>query len=158
MTARKTRIIADLKRFTPRLRLMDALARPLTEALSAREDVLFAYLFGSQASGRAHPRSDVDLAVWLSEPYDRASFAPLLGLIGAATGALRRDDVDVVILNEAPLRLAFEILGGKLLFSRDEDTRIRAEAAIMSRYHDRLPYYKRHLDHEARMMSERGFS
>lgn len=127
-------------------------------ALNARDDVLFAYLFGSQAKGRAHPRSDVDVAVWLREPYDRASFAPVLALIGATSDALHRDDIDVVILNEAPLRLAFEILGGKLLFSRDEDTRIRTEAAIMSRYHDRLPYYKRHLDHEARMMSERGFS
>lgn len=137
---------------------MGDLATRLKDALEARDDIFFAYLFGSQASGRTHPRSDVDVAVWLREPYDRESFRPLLGVIGALTSALHRDDIDVVILNEAGLRVAFQALHGQLLFSRDEDVRIRAEAAIMSRYHDRLPYIRRHLDHEARMMVERGFS
>lgn len=137
---------------------MEDLAERLRAALSARDDIVFAYLFGSQASGRTHPRSDVDVAVWLREPYDKETFAPLVGVIGALTSALHRDDIDVVILNEAGLRVAFNALHGTLLLSRDEDQRIRAEAAIMSRYHDRLPYIRRHLDHEARMMAEHGFS
>lgn len=137
---------------------MSALAERIRASLEARDEVVFARLFGSQATGRTHARSDVDVAVWLREPYDRATFRPLLDLIAPVTHALGRDDVDIVILNEAPLRLAFNALRGELLFSRDEDTRIRAEAAIMSRYHDRLPYHNRHLDHEARMLAERGFS
>lgn len=130
----------------------------ITHALSSRDDIVFAYLFGSQASQRTHPRSDIDVAVWLREPYPRDSFAPITSIQGALNTTLKRDDIDVVILNEAPLSLAFAAVHGKLLLSRDEEARIQTEAAIKSRYHDRLPYVRRHIDREARRMAERGFS
>lgn len=139
--------------------MSDDLAARLANALSSREDVVFAYLFGSQAKGRTHPRSDVDVAVWLREPYDRASFAQVLQVTGAATDALRRSDVDVVVLNEAPLPLAFEALrSGRLLFSKDEATRVQAESLLMRRYHDRAHYRDRYLAQVGERFAERGFS
>ena len=42
----------------------------LTEALGAEADVVFAYLFGSQATGKAGPRSDIDVAVYLRDGVD----------------------------------------------------------------------------------------
>lgn len=137
---------------------MNDVAAPLAAALAKRDDVVFAYLFGSRARGETHARADVDVAVWLREPYDRASFDQTLDVLGTATGALGRDDVDLVVLNEAPLELAFEILKGKLLLSKDDDARIVAEARIMSRYHDRLYYLRRSLAAAQARIRERGFS
>ena len=36
------------------------------EYIRSREDVVFAYLFGSTATGEATPLSDVDIAVYVS--------------------------------------------------------------------------------------------
>lgn len=113
----------------------------------------FAYLFGSRASGSAGPRSDVDVAVWLSEP--RESDADL-DVAAAASRALKRDDVDVVVLNDAPLALAFEALKGRLLLARDHGERVEIEAAIMLRDHDRVPYMRRYLDAARVRLEERG--
>lgn len=136
----------------------EEIATRLASALDARSDVLVAYLFGSHGRGAAHERSDVDVAVWLREPYDRSSFGPLVDLNGVVTTALKRDDVDVVILNEAPLRLAFDAIHGRILVDKDEESRVVREAAIKSRYHDRAPYHSRHIAHEGRQLAERGFS
>jgi len=39
----------------------------LVAFLRAQPDIIAAYLFGSQATGRVHPGSDVDIAVLLDE-------------------------------------------------------------------------------------------
>lgn len=131
----------------------------LARALSERDDVVFAYLFGSVATGRAHARSDVDVAVWLEDGRSPdPGRDPLIEIIGVVTSALKRDDVDLVVLNSAPLRLAFDAIHGRLLLDRDEERRVVIEAALKSRYHDRVPYHRRHLEHEGRGLAESGFS
>lgn len=132
----------------------EASVERLRAALEADQRVVFAYLFGSHATGSAGPRSDVDVGVYVSSMDPD----PLLDLIGTVTSALHRDDVDVVLLNSAPLTLAFEVLKGRLLFSKSEDARVAAEAAIMSRYHDRAYYMRRHLREFAEALRERGFA
>lgn len=128
----------------------------LTEALTADERVIFAYLFGSYATGEAiGSRSDVDVGVYVTEPAD---FDTRLRFIGIATTALKRDDVDLLLVNTAPLTLAFEILKGRLLVCKDEGERVEAEAMIMSRYHDRVYHMRRHLDLAMKRIRERGFS
>ena len=42
----------------------------LGDAICTVPGVLFAYLFGSQATGRAGPLSDVDVAVYLDDSVD----------------------------------------------------------------------------------------
>lgn len=133
-------------------------AATVAKVLGASEHVVFGYLFGSQASGRTHTRSDVDVAVWLREPYDRTAIAPPARVAYDLTVALGRRDVDVVVLNEASLWMAARILRGTLLVDKDEALRIRTEAAIMSRYHDRLPYYRRHIEIEGGRLAESGYS
>lgn len=137
---------------------MADLASRLATALAARDEVSFAYLFGSQATGRTHARSDVDVAVWIREPYDASERDPLLELLAALKAALGREDVDVLILNEAPVWIAARALQGTLLVERDEGLRVREEARLKSRYHDRLPYYRRRLESEGRNLAERGFA
>ncbi|MGH8673585.1 MAG: nucleotidyltransferase domain-containing protein [Burkholderiales bacterium] len=50
---------------------VEELARQLSQALAPREEVLEAYLFGSQATGKAQAHSDVDIAVYVDDSKDR---------------------------------------------------------------------------------------
>lgn len=68
-----------------------------------RHQLLFAYLFGSHAKGNAIPRSDVDIAAYFSSRLSLTRLSGLrLSLATSLTEALGRDDLDLVILNEAP--------------------------------------------------------
>ena len=113
-----------------------------------RRPVIFAYLFGSRARGRPRASSDVDLAVYLSRALSvRARESLRLRLLGEACAALGRDDVDLVILNDAGPLLAFRVIeSGKPVFSKDELARVRFEARAMALYYDRLPASMRSAD------------
>ena len=102
----------------------------------ARGDVLLAYLYGSHARGTAGPLSDVDVAVLLEgEPSARECFQVRLDVIGAMMEMLQRDDVDVVVLNEAPPALAFRVIrDGVLLHARSEAMRTGYVARITIEY------------------------
>lgn len=56
--------------------------KSLVDYLATQPDVLAAYLFGSYATGKARPQSDVDVAVLLSEADDLERFERRLRLIG----------------------------------------------------------------------------
>jgi hypothetical protein len=107
-----------------------------------KHGVVLAYLFGSQAAGRITPLSDVDLAVLFPTsvaPQER--FRRQLDLIGDCGHLFGRNDVDVVVLNEAPPLLAFEVVSkGKRLY---EDPAARPAAAFrlyaFNRYVDTAP-------------------
>lgn len=89
------------------------------ERLSRDPRVLAVYGFGSHARGEAGPGSDVDLAVLLEGPV---GLVEELRLRSAAVEALRRDDVDLVVLNHAPPLLRYEVVAaGQRLFSRDDE-------------------------------------
>jgi uncharacterized protein len=67
------------------------------------EGVVAAYLFGSDAEGRAHRESDVDVAVLLDRavhPGARARFEVRVELTSALIAATGRNEVDVVVLND----------------------------------------------------------
>lgn len=133
---------------------MDAvLVEKLRASLQREPDILFAYLFGSAGRGDAIARSDVDVAVYLrpGPPLD------VLSLMSRVEGVGRRH-LDFVILNTAPLALAYETLKGHLLFSRDEGVRVEVESALTHRYLDRAWYMRRHLEEFAQHMLERGYS
>jgi predicted nucleotidyltransferase len=80
----------------------DALVSRLAAALCGRKDVKLALLFGSQAQGRAHAGSDVDVAV-LAPGVD------LLGLASDLGGAVNAE-VDVVSVQDAPIPLLKELV------------------------------------------------
>jgi uncharacterized protein len=87
--------------------------------------VVSVYLFGSQAAGRAHRESDVDLAVllrWDVYPTPRERFEARLWLIADLAVALGRNDVDLVVLNDAPPLLGRHVVttGRRLLCTDPE--------------------------------------
>ncbi len=83
--------------------------------------IVFAYLFGSLASGHGWKTSDVDIAVYL-ETRDAFSFSGKLEFHGDCCRVLRRNDVDVIILNQTRnLLLLDEITRtGKVILNRDQ--------------------------------------
>jgi predicted nucleotidyltransferase len=105
----------------------------------ARHPVIAAYLFGSQATGSTTPLSDVDVAVIL-EPTVESPGMIQVTLISDLTAALRRNDVDVVILNNAPPLLRHRATSrGRLIYCRDDAARAKFEAAALRGYVDTKP-------------------
>lgn len=97
--------------------------------------VVFAYLFGSMATGQANPRSDIDIAVYLVESVDR--FETRLEIASRVSLYLGMDRVDVVVLNDAPLSLAGRILQTRqVLLDRDPFLRHRYESITARMFHD----------------------
>ncbi|MEX0890594.1 MAG: nucleotidyltransferase domain-containing protein [Gemmatimonadota bacterium] len=77
-------------------------------AAAAPPGVLSAYLFGSHAEGRSHRESDVDVGVLLDRgryPLAADRFDVRVRLGAELVDVLDRNDVDVVILNDAPPEL-----------------------------------------------------
>jgi predicted nucleotidyltransferase len=107
----------------------------------AAHGVALAYLFGSQAEGKAGPLSDVDVAVLLGAQVERKQWLQVqLDLIGALVGLFHRGDVDVVILNEATPVLAHEVVqSGRVVYETDPGTRVDFELSVLRRYVDTAP-------------------
>lgn len=120
---------------------IDAAKREKLVRALDREHVVAGMLFGSQASGQAGPLSDVDIAVWLDPglpPRQRSALRAELSL--AAVEALGTEEVDVVVLNQAPPLLRHRALkGGLRLFERDPRARVRLETAALLDYFDTAP-------------------
>ena len=112
--------------------------------LRSREDVQFAYLFGSYAKGKITPLSDVDIAVYLSG----SNFSQKrLEIIGGLIEVLKTDEIDLVILNTAPLPLKIRILRNrKLLVDRTPLVRHAFESTTMRVYLDFSKLEKRILE------------
>jgi len=126
------------------------LAALATSLRERGEEIIAVYLFGSQARGMADGLSDVDIAVLLRDGQSRARlWAVEDELAVTVCDWLQRSDVDLVILNTAPLSFQFAVIAtGQLLLSNDEAARTDFEVSVMSRYWDFKKYdeeYDRYL-------------
>lgn len=130
------------------------LAETLTRVLAVREEVLDAYLFGSWASARAQPHSDIDVAVYVDPARTPDTpFGYPAELTTALMGAHGVNCVDVVVLNYAPPLLSHRVLrDGVRLVSRDGRATTTREGDALSRYCDYVPQLaKIDAAHRARM-------
>lgn len=119
----------------------EKLKNDIRAILETDEDILFAYLFGSQATGPTHFLSDIDVACYL-KPGDINYYLKKDGqLLGDLTVGLHTSKVDLVLLNVAPLVLKFRIVSeGEVILSRDEQQRIDFKTAVFYMYFDFKPY------------------
>ena len=104
-------------------------------------------MFGSVARGRARPDSDIDVAVLVhGAPRPRDPLTYRLTLMTEFGSALRRRDVEVVVLNDAPPLLAHRILSqGRLVYERSAAARVRFQVKTAQRYADAIPMYETYL-------------
>ena len=139
-------------------KLTDQEKKKVTELLDKQKRVELAYLFGSIAEGKGGKLSDVDLAVFLDESLSRKEqFNLQLKFISELTGILKTDRIDLVIMNDAPLSLNYEIIkANHPLLVRDEGQKIDFEHRILSRYLDRRYYDKRWAAEFLKKVVERG--
>ena len=115
--------------------IKEALA-PVFEKMRGR--VAVAYLFGSSANGQAGPNSDVDLAVLLQGGSSDADFELRLQLYADCCRALKRNDVDIVVLNRTRNLFLLEsvVREGIVLFEEDAELREEYEVRVMHDFID----------------------
>ncbi len=99
------------------MELISTLERKIKEMESElrKKGVIAVILFGSLARGNANSTSDVDIAVLF-----RRGLEPNADWIYQELQKTLRKEVDLVILNEAPPRIRFSALKGKVLYVSDE--------------------------------------
>ncbi|MFN3762363.1 MAG: type VII toxin-antitoxin system MntA family adenylyltransferase antitoxin [Anaerolineae bacterium] len=121
-------------------------AETLERYFASLEEVTLAYLFGSHARRRAWAQSDVDIGVLLAgHPDDDRCFEMRLEITGDLMSLLRTNDVDVLILNQAPPALRYAVLrDGLLLFCRERQAMIEFYVRTVNEYLDFLPILRRH--------------
>src|SRR4030042_1799858 len=103
--------------------------KDLTPILEKDKRVKFAYLFGSRARGQAGPLSDTDIAVYLDRRIKQGDYR--LKLMEKLTKFLKNDNLDLVILNQAPPLLRHEIVKYGRLLKDDASRRIPFEAEVI---------------------------
>lgn len=98
------------------------IVRKIVEVLKNEEKVAFAYLFGSFLFGKYF--NDIDLAIYVVGKVD-VNFEEKLALkLEKEVGM----EFDVFIINDKPTLFLSEVFRkGKLIFSRDEELRVKFE-------------------------------
>lgn len=82
-------------------------------------DIAAAYLFGSYGTEFQTPLSDVDLAILFIQ---EAGYCPdrLLTISAELSRIAQEEDINVVVLNFAPITLQFDVIAtGRLLFKKE---------------------------------------
>jgi predicted nucleotidyltransferase len=128
------------------------------EELFARQGVILAYLFGSQATEQAGPLSDVDVAVWLGPDVPpRQGWGDVqINLMDELARLFEVKRVDVVILNRATPLMAHQVVKyGRIIYEPDPLARIRFEVTAFHRYVDTKPLRKLQHKHLAHRIEER---
>lgn len=115
--------------------------KDIKKILEKDKDVLFAYLFGSQATGLTHGFSDVDIACYFKPGNMKYYLKKDNQLLGDLAVGLHTSKFDLVLLNVASLVLKFRVISdGEVIFSRDEQLRVDFETLTLYRYFDFKPY------------------
>ena len=119
--------------------------KKVVEFLIKQERVKLAYLFGSVAEGKEGKLSDVDLAVFLDESLNKKEILNLqLKVISELTSILKTDRIDLIVMNNAPLLLKYNIIKHGKILKQDIKTKIRVESEILSNYLDMKYFIDRH--------------
>ena len=118
-------------------------------ALAADPRVRLVFLFGSAADPhRTLPVRDVDLAVLTDPPLGLDELLSLRADVARAAGG----DVDLVLLNTAPVVLAHEVVASGCCLYADPP---EEEAELVARTHMKYLDFKHFLDEQWRLAGER---
>ncbi len=118
----------------------------LAPDIFGKHPVLFAYLYGSYATGLVHPFSDLDIGIYVNKISHRKYLDLELSL------SLEIDEKfesgissEVRIMNGLPLMIKGNIITeGVLIFSGNETIRVNFETSIRNAYFDFLPVIRRY--------------
>ncbi|HEY9205970.1 MAG TPA: nucleotidyltransferase domain-containing protein [Candidatus Methanoperedens sp.] len=133
--------------------------KELTEYFHSKDSIILAYLFGSTVRGDSGRLSDVDIGVLLDENLSKKDGFDLeLKLISEIATLIKTNKIDLVVLNEAPLLLLYNIIKNGIILKSDETERVKFETKILSMYMDEKYYIKRHTEKILKRIAEVGFA
>jgi hypothetical protein len=132
--------------FLRKITMITEITEKLKKYFEEHEEIQFAILFGSLTKGTANKMSDVDIAVMVDPKFDKTfPYGYQAELIADFMRILKRNDVDVVILNDAKILLKHQILRyGKFIYIRDEQARIQFQIDTINQYEDYKVLYGVH--------------
>jgi len=117
--------------------------------------VLFAYLYGSHATGLVHSFSDIDIGIYVpaAATEDRLDLEMSLAL--SIDRVLKeKSKSDVRVINHLPLAVVGEIVtNGLLIYCRDDKVRIDYETIVRMSYFDFIPFLKKYQQEYLEQMS-----
>lgn len=107
----------------------------VVDFLKNRQKVVFAYLFGSLARDKVLPLSDIDIAIYLKEGVDLNK--EKMNILQDLIDLLGTEEVDLVLLNTAPLTLRARIVENKkILVDKEPFLRHSFESLVLREYFD----------------------
>lgn len=110
----------------------------LVRTVEVDPDLIALYAFGSLATGALKPLSDLDFGTLLSDRLDKGQrFDKHNELIGVFNDFFRTDEIDLIIMNDSPHRMAFQILKtGKILVCNNVGALTRFRERLVKNYLD----------------------
>ena len=126
----------------------------------ATQPVDAVYLFGSQATGKANKLSDVDIAVLFHENMDSsARFDQKILMIGDVGSILKRNDVEVLDLAQAPPIFRYEAIAPKtVLYTGNRTRMVSFETDAIQKYFDLRPLLVRLTKRKLALLAQKGFA
>ena len=118
----------------------DRLSERLGNVLRNRDEIMFAYVYGSFVEGL--PFHDIDVGIYILKVDEKEAISYNLTL-GQALSKEMQMPVDVRILNFAPVLFLYHVIRGNVIFDRDEETRLRVVERTIQRYLDLKPMIHR---------------
>lgn len=135
----------------------EKIAQKLFNYFSPKKDIILVYLFGSTVSGDFHTLSDIDVAILLknipSDPLEYRIFTTT-----ELSKLLDVDKIDIVLLNDAPPRLKFEVVqNGELVYVSNDDARCDFEVHSRQEYFDVKPLLDLQYEYMRKRLKEGKF-
>lgn len=106
----------------------------IIKIIKENHKVMAIYLFGSYATGKEKPISDVDIAVILKDPSKEDE---------AEIGSLYSDKIDLVLFHRLPVYIQYEVFKyGKKIFVRDEEYVLDVKLKVLREYLEYVRMYE----------------
>jgi predicted nucleotidyltransferase len=117
--------------------------------MSKDKDVIALFSFGSLASGDMKPLSDLDFGILVTPGLDREKrFEKHLDLIGVFNRVFESDEIDLVLMNDAPMRFSYHIIkSGKLMLCADREILVEFIEKTVKLYLD-FRFFRDEFDNE----------
>jgi predicted nucleotidyltransferase len=113
-------------------------ALPSLIAWCQQQPIRLCVLFGSQATGQTHERSDIDLAIW---PAEALSTPARLRWITELEALLGQDVSLVLVSADLDPVLGMEIVRhSRLIYEREPELWLHHRAQLWHAYNDSLPF------------------
>ena len=129
---------------------LDNIKTMLADYFQRQEEIEIAYIFGSIARGTESALSDIDIAILIDDQQineDKFRYGYKAEILADLMKILKKNNVDLVILNEANTLLRHRVLyHGKLIYSKNEKKRIAFQTTTIDKYVDFKELMKPHFN------------